>query len=286
MRGLDRIRFGPAGYPIDSPKERAFSYLREIGLDGMEYQAVRSIPRRESTLLWIREEASKNDVALSLHAPYAINLASESDEKRKASALRLIQAAKAANKMGARHVTFHTGYYGSLGREEALKLTVRILREVADEVKDLGLKVDLGPETTGKRSQIGSLDDVILIAQEVDGIVPTVDFAHIHVRDGGILRSRSDYEAVISKLEEGLGTLDGLVVHFTEVEPTKSGFGERMHHELGSGYGPDFKPLAEIMAELKPKWLVISESPLLERDALKMKEIFLETLASLYHKSP
>ncbi len=283
---LDRLRFGPAGYPIDSPKERAFSYLKEIGLDGMEYQAVRSIPRRESTLLWIRREASKNDIALSLHAPYAINLASESDEKRKASVLRLIRAAKAAHKMGAKHVTFHTGYYGSMGREEALKVAIKELSEVAKEVGDLGLEVDLGPETTGKRSQIGSLEDVIRMAQEVDLVVPTVDFAHIHVRDGGVLRGKADYERVIQELEDGLGTLDGLVIHFTEVEPTKSGFGERMHHEIGSGYGPDFRPLAEIMAEVRPKWLVVSESPLLERDALKMREMFLEAVASLSHRFP
>ncbi len=283
---LDRVRFGPAGYPIDSPRNKAFSYLREIGLDGMEYQAVRSIPKKESTLLWIRREASKNDIFLSLHAPYAINLASESDEKRKASILRLIQSAKAAHKMGAKHVTFHPGYYGSMGKEEALRVAIKELSEVARKVDDLGLEVDLGPETTGKRSQIGSLEDVIRMAQEVDHVVPTVDFAHVHVRDGGILRDKADYERVIHKLEEGLGTLDGLVIHFTEVEPTKSGFGERMHHEIGSGYGPDFKPLAEIMAEIRPKWLVISESPLLERDALKMKKMFLEAATSLSHRSP
>ncbi len=280
MRRLDRVRFGPAGYPMDSPKEKAFSYLREIGLDGMEYQAVRSIPKKEATLKWIKEEAERNGIMLSLHAPYAINLASKDEEKREASVQRLIVAAKAAHKMGAGHVTFHPGYYGDLGREQALKLAIEMLRKVSSTVKDLGLEVDLGPETTGKRSQIGSLKDVIEMAQQVDDVVPTIDFAHIHVRDGGVLNGKDDYERVILELEEGLGTLNNLVIHFTEVEPAKSGTGERMHHELGSGYGPSFEPLAELMAEYRPKWLVISESPILERDALKMKRMFEEKLKS------
>ncbi len=271
---LDRTRFGPAGYPIDSPKAEAFRYLRSIGLDGMEYQAVRSIPKSRELLRWIREQASENDVVLSLHAPYAINLASEDPKKREASMMRILSAAKAAHGMGAKHVTFHPGYYGKFGREDALKMAISALERLAEVIKGRGLQVELGPETTGKPSQLGSLDDVLTMAESVEGVVPTVDFAHIHVRGGGIIRGKEDYERILDEIERRLGTLDGLVIHFTEVEPTKSGYGERMHHELGSGYGPEFEPLAWLMVERDVRWLVISESPLLERDSLKMKRVY------------
>ncbi len=271
---LDRTRFGPAGYPLDSPKEEAFRYLRSIGLDGMEYQAVRSIPKNRELLKWIREQASENDVVLSLHAPYAINLASEDPKKREASVGRILSAAEAAHRMGARHVTFHPGYYGKFGREEALKMAVSALERLTEVINGRGLQVELGPETTGKPSQLGSLDDVLTMAESVEGVVPTVDFAHIHVREGGIIRGKEDYGRILDEIEGRLGTLDGLVIHFTEVEPTKSGYGERMHHELGSGYGPEFEPLAQLMVERDVRWLVISESPLLERDALKMKRVY------------
>ncbi len=271
---IDRTRFGPAGYPLDAPKEEAFTYLRSIGLDGMEYQAVRSVPKNKELLRWIREQAEENDVVLSLHAPYAINLASEDPKKREASIGRILSAAVAAHRMGARHVTFHPGYYGKFGREEALKMAINALERLHSVIEGRGLQVELGPETTGKPSQLGSLDDVLIMAESVDGVVPTVDFAHIHVRDGGVIRGRKDYERILDEIEGRLGTLDGLVVHFTEVEPTKSGYGERMHHELGSGYGPEFEPLAQLMVERDVRWLVISESPLLERDALKMKQVY------------
>jgi len=274
MMELDRTRFGPAGYPLDAPKERAFSYLREIGLDAMEYQAVRAIPKKEDLLRWIAEEAEENDIALSLHAPYAINLASEDERKRAASVERILNSAIAADKMGARHVTFHPGYYGKFGREEALRIAVKALESLSRAIVDRGLRVELGPETTGKPSQLGSLDDVLVMAESVDLVVPTIDFAHIHVRDGGVLKGREDCERVLDEIEGRLGTLNGLVIHFTEVEPTKSGYGERAHHDLGSGYGPDFEPLAELMVERDVRWMVISESPLLERDAAKMKEIY------------
>ncbi len=271
---LDRTRFGPAGYPMDAPRKEAFSYLRSIGLGGMEYQAVRTVPKNEELLSWVKKEAKDNDIVLSLHAPYAINLASEDEAKRRASIERLLRAAKAAHKMNAKHVTFHPGYYGKLGREKALKLALDSLNELVSEVRDEGLRVELGPETMGKPSQLGSLDDVLIMAESVDLVIPTIDFAHIHVREGGCLKSKEDYSRILDEIERRLGTLNGLVIHFTEVEPTKSGYGERMHHELGSGYGPEFKYLAMLMAEREVRWLVISESPLLERDSLKMKRAY------------
>ncbi len=271
---IDRTRFGPAGYPLDALKEEAFTYLRSLGLDGMEYQAVRSVPKNKELLKWIREQSEENGVMLSLHAPYAINLASEDPKKREASIERILSAAVAAHRMGARHITFHPGYYGKFGRDEALKMAINALERLNSVIKGRGLQVELGPETTGKPSQLGSLDDVLTMAESVDSVVPTVDFAHIHVRDGGVIKGRKDYEKILDEIEGRLGTLDGLVVHFTEVEPTKSGYGERMHHELGSGYGPEFEPLAQLMVEKDVRWLVISESPLLERDALKMKLVY------------
>lgn len=271
---LDRTRFGPAGYPLGAPEKEAFTHLKSIGLDGMEYQAVRSVPKSKELLNWIREQAEKNDVILSLHAPYAINLASEDQRKREASMERILSAATAAHRMGVKHVTFHPGYYGKLGREEALKMALESLYRLIEAIDGMGLCVELGPETTGKPSQLGSLDDILTMAESADKVVPTIDFAHIHVREGRIIENRGSYERILDDIEGRLGTLNGLVIHFTEVEPTNSGYGERRHHELGSGYGPEFEPLAQLMVERDVRWLVISESPLLERDALKMKLIY------------
>jgi len=271
---VDRVRFGPAGFPLDASRQEAFEHLERLGLDAMEYQAVRSVPKKEETLKAIGEGAREHGVLLTLHAPYAVNLAAEDEKKREGSIERLFRACWAAHVMGAGHVTFHPGYYGRLDPSEALERTVDAIERVVEMMRDAGFSVELGPETTGKPSQVGSLDEVIDLARQFDEVWPTVDFAHIHAREGGSIRGRGDYARILDRLEEGLGTLDGLVIHFSEIEMTKSGVGEKMHHDLGSGYGPEFEPLAMEMVERGVKWVVICETPLLERDALKMKEIY------------
>jgi len=275
----DRVRFGPAGFPVGAPSRRdAISYLRKLGLGAMEYQAVRAVPKKLDPLKKFGEEARKKDIILSLHAPYAINLSSPEENKREASIQRLVAASRAAAAMGAFHVTFHPGFYSGQAPEDALRLAIESLKEVREILDDEGLEVELGPETTGKPSQLGSLEEVLAMARAVPGVRPTVDFAHIHAREGGSIAGRLDYARIIDKIEEALGTADGLVIHFTEVELTKSGVGEKRHHELGSGYGPPFRPLAEEMAARGVRWLVISESPILEEDSLKMKEEYLRVL--------
>jgi len=275
---LDRTRFGPAGFPMGCPKEEAFDYLHKLKLGAMEYQAVRRVPTKLDSLKEIGEKAKERDVVLTLHAPYAINLASKDKEKLIKSIERLYLSTKAAEALGATHVTFHPGYYSGRDPEEALKLAIRGLDKLVLRLKDENIRIELGPETTGKPSQLGSLNEVLRMAEEVDWVFPTIDFAHIHAREGGSIKGRDSYSRILDEIEGRLGSLDGLVVHFTEVELTASGKGERMHHELGSGYGPDFGPLAVEMVEREVKWLVISESPLLEEDSLKMKKIYTKTL--------
>jgi len=281
---LDRTRFGPAGFPMGCPKEEAFDYLYKLRLGAMEYQAVRRVPTKLDSLKKIGEKAKEKDVVLTIHAPYAINLASRDEEKLTKSIERLYLSAKAAEALGANHITFHPGYYSKRDPEEALRLAIEGLDGLVRRLKDENIRVELGPETTGKPSQLGSLDEVLRMAEEVDWVFPTIDFAHIHAREGGSIKGRDSYSRILDEIERRLGSLNGLVVHFTEVELTASGRGERMHHELGSGYGPDFGPLAIEMVERDVKWLVISESPLLEEDSLKMKKIYTRTLKKTRRK--
>ncbi len=278
---VDRTRFGPAGFPMGCEKEEAFEYLNKLKLGTMEYQAVRRVPTKLDSLKKLGKRARDMDIVLTLHAPYAINLASKDEEKALKSVERLYLSAKAAEAIGARHVTFHPGYYSQRTPEEALKLAINSLKELVQRLKSENIGVELGPETTGKPSQLGSLEEVLRMAEEVDQTFPTIDFAHIHAREGGSIKGRGDYARILDEIEGRLGTLNGLVIHFTEVELTSSGKGEKMHHELGSSYGPDFKPLADEMAERGVKWLVISESPLLEEDSLKMKNIYLRALKKI-----
>ena len=62
--------------------------------------------------------------------------------------------------MGAYVVVFHTGFYGLFDKEYAFNTCLEALKEVSAEMRSLGLKVKLGPESMGRKFQVGSLEEI------------------------------------------------------------------------------------------------------------------------------
>jgi len=283
----DRPRFGPAGFPpgfkqLKKPIEDIAKYLHDEGLDAFEYQAVRWGPKpqiKREDAEKLRVESEKYDVWLSMHGSYFINLCGE-DETVEKSKKRLIACVTAASWMGARTVVFHPGFYGKRSPKDALELCKSAMKEVVAEMKTLGIVgVTLGPETTGKRSQLGSLKEILTLCEEVELTEPTVDWAHIHAREGGRLKTEDDFRRVLDEIEKRLGTkvVKNLHCHYSRIEFTDKG--ERRHHIMDEKeYGPDFRFLASLVAELDLKPVIISESPILDIDAKKMRDIVLAEL--------
>lgn len=279
-----RLRFGPAGKPVDLKRAdyvRAIEYIAtEEGLDALEYEAVRGVRISQKKAMEIKAMANKYDVVLSLHAPYYINLSSPEKETVEKSIERLKAAVQAAWWMGAYAVVFHPGYYkGNSSREEAVKRVVEALKPVVEWMKQEGIKgVWLAPETTGKTSQVGDVDDVIEICRQLDMCRPAVDWAHIYARyEGQHILSKDDVLKVVEKFEKELGSeaVKPLHTHFSRIEHGKGG--EREHHTLDeTEYGPEFKHVCEAYKEAGVHAVIISESPMLDKDAIIMKRICCE----------
>jgi deoxyribonuclease-4 len=280
----NRPRFGPAGIPhmfrqtgaklTDVPK-----LLRTEDLNAFEYAAVRwgqvpQIKREDAKRL--RAEAEKNDVMLSVHGSYFINLFGE-NEVAEASKRRIVAAATAADWMGAYIVVFHAGFYGKNGKAETLKKAVKTLREVANTLKSLGIEnLKLGPETMGRHSQFGTLEEIMNICQEVDQTHLVIDWSHLHARSGGRLRTVDDFRKIVLEVENKLGieAVRNMHCHFSKIEYTYKS-GERRHHVLDeAGYGPDFEMLAQIITEFKMSPVIICETAVQDIDAMKMKKIY------------
>ncbi|MEM4541895.1 MAG: TIM barrel protein [Desulfurococcaceae archaeon] len=276
---MPRYWFGPAGKPITLKSAdilKAPSFLREMGLNAMEYEAVRGVNIREDKAKAFGLEARANGVKLSLHAPYFINLAGRKDVVE-ASIRRLNESVEAANWMNAYVVVFHPGYYKDApSRRDALRRVIENLKPVVEHRVQINARgVWLGPETTGKTSQVGELKEIIEISRSLDGVRPVVDFAHIYARSGGkYITSRDHVLEVIDAIEKELGSwaLKPLHVHFSKIEYGKGG--EREHHTLSEeGYGPDFAIVCSVLCEHGVDAVVISESPVLEQDAVVMMKI-------------
>lgn len=289
----EHTRFGPAGVPpmfrlmgattADVPK-----LLHEEGLDAFEYQASRwgqkpQVNREDAVRLG--EEARKNDVKLSMHGSYFINLSGKR-EVVEASKRRLIACATGADWMGAYVVVFHTGFYGKFEKDYAFKTCVSALKEVSAEMKSLGLKAKLGPETMGRNFQVGTLDEILTINQEVEGTQLVVDWGHLHALRLGALKKVEDFRAIAEKIELKLGTeaLRSMHCHFSKIEFSSQG--EKRHHTLDEErYGPEFRLLAEVIADFGLHPTMICESPILDIDARKMQVTLKEVLASKQRKT-
>lgn len=264
------IKIGVAGIPLECKgkgTEQGIKHLGDIGLDAMEVQFVRQVYMKPEGAQRVGEVARKSGVALSVHAPYYVNLAGD-PETREKSEDRILESARRAHEMGAEIVVVHPGYRG----RDAVEKIQGSLEKITTSLRGEDVRVPIGVETAGRAKQVGSLPEVLGLAQRVEGVVPVVDFAHLHaVRDGG-LETREDFQRVFSEIRESLGgdAAGGLHVHFSDVEYEDGN--EKRHLPLGEG-DLKFEVLARILVENKFNGVVICESPLLEKDAIKMKEI-------------
>ncbi len=262
--------------------------LHEEGLDAFEYQASRWGPKPQinpDDAKKLSEETQKNDVKLSMHGSYFINFSGKK-EVVEASKRRLIACATAADWMGAYVVVFHAGFYGKVEKSFAFNNVLVALKEVSAEMKALGLKVKLGPETMGRKFQVGSIDEILTINQEVEGTQLVIDWGHLHARHLGALKKMEDFRSIAEKVEEKLGTdaLKNMHCHFSAIEFSTQG--EKRHHTLDeTRYGPDFRMLAEVIVDFGLHPTMICESPILDVDARKMKETLKEVIETKQQKT-
>jgi deoxyribonuclease-4 len=277
------IRFGPSGNSqsfyeqgykssVDMP-----AWLAQMGLGAYEYQCSRGVNIKEDTAKAIGEEGAKNNILISIHAPYYINMSSMEERKRINSKRFILATMKAADWMGAKRVVVHTGSCTNMDRAYALEIAIQLLRETINEADEMGLShITICPEVLGKINQLGTLEEIVAMCKIDERLVPTIDFAHLHARGMGALNSPQDFDDIISYIGNELGTerMKKLHIHFSRVEYTRGG--ERKHWNLeDTQYGPEFEHLAEILIKKKMEPIIICESrDFMAEDAVKMKEIY------------
>ncbi|MDD6736068.1 MAG: TIM barrel protein [Clostridiales bacterium] len=252
-------------------------WLHERGLDAYEYQCGNGVRCGEQTARKIAAQAKEYDIALSVHSPYYINLATEDDEKRLGSVNYILQSAQLVKFFEGERVVVHCGALCKLTREQALEYAKNTLTLARSAMKENGLeKVRLCIETMGKINQLGDLNEVIELCALDESFLPCIDFGHLNARTLGGLKNKKDFEVIFDSIENRLGfdRLNCFHSHFSKIEYTKGG--EKKHLTFDDTvYGPDFEPVAEIMAKRKIAPTIICESSGTQaEDALIMKNIY------------
>ncbi|HEX2979226.1 MAG TPA: TIM barrel protein [Anaerolineaceae bacterium] len=268
---MDQFRFGTVGAPLSTPKKPggsvgAVHHLQSLGLNAFELGWVQSVRVSEATCADIHCAAETCGVALSVHAPYFINLNADAEEWPK-SRQRLVDAAHYGNLAGATDIIFHPGSYFGRPAEEVLPIAIERLHEVIDSLRSQGNPVRLRPETMGKIAMLGSLEDTLAMSKAVPGVEPCLDFAHLHARAGdGSMNSLDEWLLVLDAYAQTLGkdALQRLHIHLSGINYSEKG--ERSHLPLAES-DFDLKGLLTALRRFDCGGRIVCESPVLEEDA-------------------
>ena len=280
-------KFGPAG-TSDSFSAMGYKhslqvpeYLIKMGLDHFEYQCGRGVNIGLDKATLLGNEFKKNDLTISLHAPYYISMSSVEEEKRIKSVDYILKSARAVNAMGGNRIVVHTGSCGKISREEALHLAKDTMVLALEALKNENLEhIHICPETMGKINQLGTLEEVLALCELDDSLIPCIDFGHLNARTLGSIKSKKDFELILNEMKNRLGEERATKFHshFSKIEYTDGG--EKRHLTFEDDfYGPDFMPLMELIAEfnLSPTFVCESAGTQAE-DAKAMKDYYFSVL--------
>ncbi|NCS98536.1 TIM barrel protein, partial [bacterium] len=272
--------------------------VKDLGLDVLEIEFVRGIYLDEKKANECKEIASKNNIILTVHAPYFINFNSDDLNIVKKSQGFIYQSAKIGWLAGAKCVVFHPGFYGKKTKDETYKTIKTNLQFVIKQIQKENINITFCPETMGRVSQFGTIDEILQLSVDIPNVKPCLDFAHMWARtmaktttfsekcvsemaktttflentekakevDGRVFATE-----ILEKIEKTLGkdALKHLHIHMAGVAYNKNG--EHNHETLEESKFP-WREILDVLKEKEISGTIISESPNIELDAIRMKE--------------
>jgi len=279
MKGseISQLLFGTAGVPVSAKSrstEAGIERIAELGLGCMEVEFVQGVRMSPTAAVSVGELTARKGVTLTAHGPYFINLNATEPEKISASKERILQTARIAALFGAKSITFHAAFYLKSSPAETYSTVKRHLEEVLNTLRKEGNKVMICPEVTGKPSQFGTLEELLQLSAELEGVAPCIDFSHWHARTGEA-NSYQEFVHTLDQVEGKLGrqALDNMHIHLSGVAYGKKG---EIKHLMLPDSDFQYKELLKALKERKVKGVVISESiPYLEKDALLLQQTYL-----------
>ena len=247
------LKIGTAGTPGETTLE-GLELIPKLGLQAMEVEFVRGVHMKNPMAKKIGE---KSNIQLSVHGPYYINLNSKEGKKIAESEKRILRSVERAHYMHADPVVFHAGFYSGKTPEQAYNVMRQELDDLVQVVSEKGWSdVRLAPETTGKKKQFGSWEELIELCSDVNGLSFTLDWAHVWARSQG----KCKFDVVFDKIESSLGKnfLEKMHMHFAGIEFTAAG--EKRHLMLKESKFP-WKDMLRCIREYKIQGTLICESP-------------------------
>ncbi len=269
---LDKLNFLTAGIPTSSKDYTdAFDKLEELNLDGLEVEFVHGVRYSEKTRSAILNRGSK---VISHHGPYYINLNAKEEEKIQASIKRVLDTARAGSDLDAYSITYHAAFYLGDSPEIILKKLIERHEIIVETLQKENNNIWIRPETTGKRSQWGTLDEIIELSKNFNQILPCIDFAHIHAREEGKFNTYDEFCKILETLANNLGqvVLDNFHGHVAGIEYGSKG---EKKHLIFEESDFNYKDLLKALKKFDVKGILVCESPNIEQDCKILKDYYL-----------
>jgi len=276
----DGLLFGTGGVPISAQSrstEAGIESIAELGLGCMEVEFVQGVKMSPEVAVSVGALAARKNVVLTAHGPYFVNLNAVEPQKVHMSKERILQTARIAALFGARSITFHAAFYLKSTPAETYAVVKKQLQQVVNTLRKEGNRVMISPEVTGKLSQFGTIEELLKLSSEIEGVLPCIDFSHWHARTGKA-NSYQEFSGILDQVERKLGRrgLDNMHIHLSGIAYGKKG---EIKHLMLPESDLRYAELLKALKERKAKGVVICESaPYLEQDALLLQQT--------YHKLP
>ena len=272
---MDRLHFLTAGMPLKTDKklgyEDAFNVLTDMNLDGIEVEFVQGVRMSERSRQLVKNASDK--FLFTAHGPFFINLNAREPEKIEASIKRILDTADVANEFGGYSITYHAAFYLGNDKEVVYKRVVEQTAKVIEVLERDNNKIWIRPETTGKATQWGDVDEIIRLSKEFEQVLPCVDFSHVHARSGGGYNTYDDFCNIFEKIGNELGdvALNNFHAHLAGIAYTDKG--ERNHLPLEES-DMNYKDLLKAFKKFDIKGALVCESPNIEDDCKLIKEYY------------
>ncbi len=261
----EQLRFGTVGSPQtahESGTSGAIRHIRELGLEHLEIAWVQSVRVTDATCADIKANGEACGITLSVHAPYFINLNSQTSELMEKSDARLLAAARKGFLAGAKDIVFHPGSYHSQPPEQVYERAKQKLIEITGILREEGVEVNLRPETMGKSAMFGTLDEVVQLSKEVPGILPCIDWAHLHARAGdGTFNSYDEFADALKRVQAALGDEGMKKLHFHLSGIAYTPKGEKEHLPLNEA-DLRYRELLQAFVDFKVGGTAAVEAPM------------------------
>ncbi|PIN74671.1 hypothetical protein COV18_07310 [Candidatus Woesearchaeota archaeon CG10_big_fil_rev_8_21_14_0_10_37_12] len=274
---MNTLRFGTPGIPTSTEPRNTLEGVKQVkklGLDAMEFEFVHSVNVSEEKAPEIKKVAKDLDVVLTTHGQYYVNLAAIEKPKYHASVSRMVSAAKRLHECGGWSITWHMGFYLKRDPVKVHEIVKAGAKEVVKKLQDEGInKLWIRPETTGKPTQWGDLKETIKLSQEVEQVLPCIDYGHLHARNNGGNNTLEEFRAVLALIEKELGREALNNMHIQCCGINYGPKGEKNHLNFKES-DANWKDMVKSWKEFKIKGVVIPECPNIEEDALMLQKFY------------